>query len=321
MTLMIEGEWVTDPSARRDTDDSGTYKRKSSSFRDRVTRDGSSGFQAEPGRYHLFSAPVCPWAHRTVLMCTFKKLENVISMSQAHLGWVQSWTFTEGLDEMQPEEDQFYLTQVYRAADPTYTGTVTVPVLWDRKTKTIVNNESAEIIRMLNTEFDDFTNVRHDYCPEDKKDERDDLNEIVYDKLNNGVYRAGFAATQDAYETAARDIFETLDMLEERLDHSRYLVGDQMTEADVRLFPTLIRFDVGYYGAFKCNLRRIEDYPNLSNYTRDIYQMPGVADEVYLEKIKQGYYNIPTAGPYSIYPIGPELDYDRPHDRAARSYS
>ena len=285
-------------------------------FRDRVTRDGSSGFKAEAGRYYLVTAPSCPWAHRTVLMRKLKGLEDAIPILQSDLPKGQGWAYSRGFDDLRPVDGVFHVHQVYSAARPDFTGRATVPVLWDRETRTIVNNESSEIIRMLNSEFDEFGNRTLDLYPAALRSAIDETNAFVYDAINNGVYRCGFARTQEAYEQSFRKLFAALDRLEERLSRQRYLVGDRFTEADLRLFPTLVRFDAVYYSHFKCNLRRIADYHNLSNYTRDIYQMPGVAETVDVPRIKLGYYGgMPNLNPSGIIPLGPEQDFSAPHDR------
>ncbi len=289
-----------------------------------MTRDGkpaegrTRGFKAEPGRYHLYVSLACPWAHRTLIFRALKKLEDVISVSVVHpyMG-PDGWTFrTEdgatgdtlyGLD---------FLHQIYTMADPVYSGRVTVPVLWDKQEKTIVSNESSEIIRMLNSAFDEWGDAGVDLCPPALRGEIDDLNAFIYPAINNGVYRAGFATSQAAYEEAFHALFSALDQLEERLSTQRYLTGERVTEADWRLFTTLVRFDPVYVGHFKCNLRRIADYPNLSNYLRDLYQVPGVAGTVNLFHIKAHYYGShPTINPTGVVPLGPVLDYEAPHDR------
>jgi putative glutathione S-transferase len=276
--------------------------RLESGFRDRVTRDGSSGFKAEAGRYYLVTAPSCPWAHRTVLMRKLKGLEDAIPILQSDLPKGQGWAYSRGFDDLRPVDGVFHVHQVYSAARPGFTGRATVPVLWDRETRTIVNNESSEIIRMLNSEFEEFGDAALDLYPAVLRGAIDDTNAFVYDAINNGVYRCGFAKTQSAYE--------------QRLGRQRYLVGDRFTEADLRLFPTLVRFDAVYYSHFKCNLRRLADYRNLSNYTRDIYQMPGIVDTVDIPRIKLGYYGgMRNLNPSGIIPLGPELDFSAPHDR------
>jgi putative glutathione S-transferase len=294
----------------------GSFVRPESGFRDRVTRDGSSGFKAEVGRYYLVTAPSCPWAHRTVLMRTLKGLEDAIPILRSDLPKGQGWAYSRGFDELAPIDGVFHVHQVYSSARPGFTGRATVPVLWDRRTKTIVNNESSEIIRMMNSEFDEAGDARVDLYPPSLRRAIDETNGFIYDAINNGVYRCGFARTQTAYEQSFNKLFAALDTLEQRLNRQRYLVGDCFTEADLRLFPTLVRFDAVYYSHFKCNLRRLADYRNLSNYTRDIYQMPGVAKTVDIPRIKLGYYGgMPNLNPSGIIPLGPELDFSAPHDR------
>jgi len=314
MGMLVNGVWHDeDPST---TGSNGSFVRLESEFRDRVTRDGSSGFKAEAGRYYLVTAPSCPWAHRTVLMRKLKGLEDTIPILQSDLAKGQGWAYSRGFDDLRPVDGVFHVHQVYSAARPDFTGRATVPVLWDRETRTIVNNESSEIIRMLNSEFDEFGKTALDLYPAALRSEIDETNAFVYDAINNGVYRCGFARTQAAYEQSFRKLFAALDSLEERLGRQRYLVGDRFTEADLRLFPTLVRFDAVYYSHFKCNLRRLADYHNLTNYTRDIYQMPGVAETVDIPRIKLGYYGgMRNLNPSGIIPVGPELDFSAPHDR------
>src|SRR5690349_7722423 len=321
MGLLVEGVWH---DTWYDTSKTGGhFVRADSSFRNRITADGSSGFPAEKGRYHLYVSLACPWAHRTVIFRKLKKLENVISMSIT--SWYMGkdgWTFdqAEGStgDAINGKQK---LSEIYVAAEPRYTGRVSVPVLWDKERKTIVNNESSEIIRMLNSAFDAFTDVRTDFYPPALRAEIDRLNDIVYPNINNGVYRCGFAKTQQAYEQAFRNLFDALDEIEDILGRQRYLAGQQITEADWRLFVTLIRFDAVYYGHFKCNWRHIWDYPNLSNYTRDLYQVPGVAETVSLEHIKKHYYmSQRQVNPTGIVPLGPQLDFSAPHDRGRFSW-
>src|SRR5580698_620104 len=267
MGLLVNGAWQEDISRTKD----GQFIRPTTRFRNFVTADGSAGpsgeggFPAEAGRYHLYVSDACPWAHRTTIFRSLKKLENAISVSiTAPLYGKTGWEFGAAQGGTRDEVNgKATLAEVYLVADPHYTGRVSVPVLWDKKRRTIVNNESSEIIRMLNSAFDAFTNIHTDYYPEDLRGEIDRINDVVYPTVNNGVYRAGFATSQEAYEEAARGIFKTLDQLEERLSRQRYLAGMSMTEADWRLFTTLIRFDAVYYSHFKCNLRRIADYPNL----------------------------------------------------------
>jgi putative glutathione S-transferase len=314
MGMLVNGVWHDEDPPTMAAD--GSFVRLESGFRDRVTRDGSSGFKAEAGRYFLVTAPSCPWAHRTVLMRKLKGLEDAIPILQSDLPKGQGWAYSRGFDDLRPVDGVFHVHQVYSAARRGFTGRATVPVLWDRETRTIVNNESSEIIRMLNAEFDEFGNRALNLYPEELRSAIDETNAFVYDAINNGVYRCGFARTQAAYEQSFGKLFSALDSLEERLGRQRYLVGGQFTEADLRLFPTLVRFDAVYYSHFKCNLRRLADYHNLSNYTRDIYQMPGVAETVDIPRIKLGYYGgMRNLNPSGIIPLGPELDFSAPHDR------
>ena len=322
MGLLVDGIWQ---DTWYDTSKSGgRFERSKSQFRDFVTRDGSPaegrtrGFKAEPGRYHLYVSYACPWAHRTLIFRKLKKLENVISFSVVHHFMGENgWTFLK--EDGATGDDLYgldYLHQIYTKADPHYSGRVTVPVLWDKQTQTIVSNESAEIIRMLNEAFDEWGDPSVDLYPEALRSEIDATNDLVYDNVNNGVYRAGFATAQEAYEEAFAQLFATLDKLEDRLSRQRYLVGNRLTETDWRLFTTLVRFDPVYVGHFKCNLRRIEDYPNLSNYLRELFQVPGVAETVNMLHIKAHYYGgHKTINPTGIIPVGPEYDYTRPHDR------
>ncbi|HSC97224.1 MAG TPA: glutathione S-transferase family protein [Burkholderiales bacterium] len=299
----------------------GEFIRRDSQFRDRVTADGSSGFPAEAGRYHLYVSTACPWAHRTLIFRKLKRLENVISVSIVDpVVANEGWPFGSGKGCVPDTVNGFHhLHQVYSKAQPEYTGRVTVPVLWDREKATIVNNESSEIIRMLNSEFESFAGAHDDYYPQRLRREIDAVNKVVYENINNGVYRCGFATTQEAYERAFDALFGALDEMEARLDRSRYLVGDRITEADWRLFPTLVRFDAVYVGHFKCNLRRIEGYPNLSSYLRDLYQVPGIAETVDMDHIKRHYYaSHRHINPSGIVPKGPELDFSTPHNRARK---
>ena len=320
MGLLVNGAWQEDISRTKE----GRFIRPAPVFRNFVTRDGSpgpsgqGGFAAEPGRYHLYVSLACPWAHRTLILRALKKLEPVISVSITEpLYGKTGWEFgTEAHGTLDGVNGKATLAEIYLTADPHYTGRVSVPVLWDKKRRTIVNNESSEIIRMLNSAFDAFTDMRADYYPLALRREIDAVNDLVYPNINNGVYRAGFATTQEAYEEAAFGIFKTLDQLEDRLSRQRYLVKGQITEADWRLFTTLVRFDTVYYSHFKCNLRRIADYPNLWNYTRDLYQMPGVAETVSIDHIKRHYYGSQRqVNPTGIVPIGPSIDFFAPHDR------
>lgn len=304
--------------------DEGDFKRMESTFRHWVTADGSAGptgeagFQAEPGRYHLYISHACPWAHRTVIFRKLKKLEDVIGISVVEADMLEhGWTFDQDSDEFCDHINGYrYMYEVYQLADSNFTGQITVPVLWDKQRKTIVNNESSEIIRMLNTAFNAYTDVKTDYYPQVLQQEINAINEMIYENVNNGVYRCGFATTQKAYEHAFDRLFNTLDELEQRLSTQRYLVGDQITEADWRLFTTLVRFDAVYVGHFKCNKKRISDYQNLSNYLRELYQVPGIADTIDLQYTKRHYYYSHTSiNPTQIIPKGPDLDFTRPHDR------
>ena len=314
MGMLVNGAWFDDdPPAGG----GGQFLRPDSMFRDRVTRDGASGFKAEAGRYQLVTAPSCPWAHRTVLMRKLKRLENALPLLESDLPKGQGWAYSRGFDDLAPKDGVFHVHQVYSSAKPDYTGRATVPVLWDRETRTIVNNESPEIIRMLNSEFDEFGDASLDLYPEPLRRDIDEVNAFVYDNINNGVYRCGLAKSQAAYAAAFHKLFAALDELEHRLGRQRWLVGGRFTEADLRLFPTLVRFDTVYYVLFKCNLRRLADYHNLSNYLREIYQMPGVAETVDFEMIKLGYYGgMKHINPNGILPLGPKLDLSAPHDRA-----
>jgi putative glutathione S-transferase len=323
MGMLQEGRWVDQWYNTEET--GGRFVRRAPQFRNWITADGApgpsgdGGFKAEVGRYHLYVSLACPWAHRTLIFRALKGLEDMISVSIVH--WYMAdngWTFQPG-DGAVPDtvNSADYLHQVYTAAKPDYSGRVTVPVLWDKKTKTIVSNESPEIIRMFNSAFDGIGATPGDYYPEQLREEIDALNDRIYDAVNNGVYKAGFATTQDAYEEAVVPLFETLDWLEKRLFKQRYLTGSQIMEADWRLFTTLVRFDPVYVGHFKCNIRRIADYPNLSGYVRDLYQQPGVAATVNMEHIKNHYYaSHETVNPSRVIPMGPVVDYTAPHDRA-----
>jgi glutathionyl-hydroquinone reductase len=314
MGMLVNGVWHQEEAPTVSGD--GSFVRPQSGFRDRVTRDGSSGFKAEAGRYVLVTAPSCPWAHRTVLMRQLKGLEGAIAILQSDLPKGKGWAYSRGLDDLAPTDGVFHVHQIYSSARPDFTGRATVPVLWDRKRRTIVNNESSEIIRMLNSEFDEFGDAAVDLYPEALRSEIDPINALIYESINDGVYRCGFARSQQAYEASFRRLFAALDEIEQRLGRQRHLVGDRFTEVDLRLFPTLVRFDAVYYSHFKCNLRRIADYHNLSNYLREIYQMPGVAETVDMPGIKLGYYGgMRNLNPSGIIPLGPELDFAAPHDR------
>lgn len=326
MGLLIEGKWHTD---WYDTKASGgRFVRQDSHFRNWVTVDGQagitgkSGFKAEPNRYHLYVSLACPWAHRTLIYRALKGLEDMISVSVVHPFMADNgWTFHEdeevGVNVIPDLIHQAqYLHQIYTAALPDYTGRVTVPILWDKQTNRIVSNESADIIRMFNSAFDQVGAIKADFYPEELQSEIDTLNDVVYESINNGVYRAGFATTQEAYEEALTSLFNALDTLEETLSQQRYLLGEKITEADWRLFTTLVRFDAVYVGHFKCNLRRLVDYPNLWAYVRELYQMPKVAQTVYMHDIKQHYYaSHATINPTGVVPLGPIIDFSLPHQR------
>lgn len=322
MGLLVEGKWHQKWEDGRIRD--GRFVRSQSQFRDWVTADGSPapgrerGFKAEPGRYHLFVAYACPWAHRTLIFRVLKKLEDAISVSVVdYFMGDDGWTFVERDGSTgDPLYGSDFLHQIYTRADPHYSGRVTVPVLWDKKQETIVSNESSEIIRMFNGAFDEWGDASLDFYPAELRSDIDRWNDRIYEAVNNGVYKCGFARSQEAYEEAFAALFEALDEVEAQLARSRYLVGDRLTEADWRLFTTLARFDPVYVGHFKCNLRRIADYQNLSNYLRELYQMPGIAETVNMFHIKQHYYGShESVNPTRIVPVGPEIDYTRPHDR------
>jgi len=301
-----------------ETDEGGRFVRQVSRFRDWVTADGSSGYRAEPGRYHLYVSRACPWAHRSIIVRRLKGLEDVISMSVVDpIRDERGWRFGEGRGfSPDPVNGFSYLAEAYRATDPDFAGRVTVPVLWDRETGRIVSNESADVIRMLNSAWDAWGDASLDLYPDDLRDEIDAINERVYRDVNNGVYRAGFATTQEAYEEAFDALFARLEELDRLLLERRYLAGDRVTLADWRLFTTLIRFDSVYVGHFKCNLRRIVDHAALWPYLRELYQWPGVADTVDFDHIKRHYYvTHDSINPTGIVPKGPELDLTRPHDR------
>ncbi|SNB75495.1 putative glutathione S-transferase [Arboricoccus pini] len=317
MGLLVDGVWQ---DVWYDTESqAGRFVRQASGFRDWLTApgarapDGTRAFPAQAGRYHLYVSLACPWAHRTLIMRALKGLEGMIGVSVVN--WLMrehGWTFEPGPDVVADDLlGARYLYEIYKAADPHYSGRVTVPVLWDKEERTIVSNESAEILRMLNQAFDGLGARPGDYYPPPLQEEIEALNARIYDTLNNGVYKAGFATTQAAYEEAIQPLFATLDWLEERLARQRFLTGTALTEADIRLFTTLIRFDAVYVGHFKCNLRRLADYHNLSAYLRDIYQWPGIAPTVNFRHIKNHYYQShPTINPTGIVPLGPLLDLD-----------
>ena len=322
MGLLVEGKWSTDWYDTKVTD--GRFVRQSAGFRNWITTDGSAGssgeggFKAETGRYHLYVSLACPWAHRTLIFRALKGLEEMISVSvvNAFMG-DKGWTFEDG-DNVVPDtiNNKTYLYEIYLEAQHDYTGRVTVPILWDKERKTIVSNESSEIIRMFNSAFDDVGAKQGDYYPKSLRHQIDELNDLIYPSVNNGVYRAGFATTEKAYEEAVADVFKALDFLENHLENRRYLIGSQTTEADWRLLTTLLRFDSVYYGHFKCSLRRIIDYPNLWGYARDLYQLPGIANTVNVDNIKQHYYGShESINPTRIVPVGPVIDFTQPHTR------
>jgi glutathionyl-hydroquinone reductase len=323
MGLLIDGEWH---DRWYDTKSSGgRFKRQQSSYRNWVTADGSpgpsgkGGFPAESGRYHLYVSYACPWAHRTLILRKLKGLEEHIGVSVVHpLMKGDGWTFATDFPGATGDSllGKRFLREIYQAADPQATTRVTVPVLWDKQRQTIVSNESAEIIRMLNSAFDRLTGNRLDFYPAALRDRIDAVNEAVYDNVNNGVYKAGFATTQEAYDEAVTALFDELDRLDERLSRQRYLAGDRITEADWRLFTTLARFDPVYVGHFKCNLRRLMDYPHLWPYARELYQWPGVAETVRFDHIKFHYHaSHETVNPHGIVPKGPLVDFAAPHGR------
>jgi glutathionyl-hydroquinone reductase len=322
MGLLVDGVWNDEWYDTQST--GGRFLRPASRFRSWVTPDGSAGslgeagFAAEAGRYHLYVALGCPWAHRTLIFRKLKRLESAVSLSivEPQMG-EEGWEFGSGEGAIPDTINGMKrLADIYLLADPRYTGRVTVPVLWDKKRRTIVNNESAEIIRMFNSAFSAVSDAGIDYYPVELRAEIDRINAFVYETINNGVYRAGFATTQHAYEEAFHALFEALDVIEEILSRQRYLVGARPTEADWRLFTTLVRFDAVYYSHFKCNLRRIVDYPNLGNYLRDLSQQPGVAETVNMAHIKRTYYGgLRNINPTGIVPLGPALDFAAPHDR------
>jgi putative glutathione S-transferase len=322
MGLLVEGQWHDAWYETKST--GGRFVRTDSAFRNWITADGGAGptgvegFKAEAGRYHLYVSLACPWAHRTLIMRALKGLEDTISVSVVH--WLmleRGWTFADGPGVIADTINHAaFLHQIYTLADPRYTGRATVPVLWDKRRRTIVNNESSEIIRMLNSAFDAIGAKPGDYYPQTRRSDIDAVNARIYETLNNGVYKAGFATTQAAYEEAIGPLFETLGWLDQQLASRRFLFGDIPTEADIRLFTTLVRFDAVYVGHFKCNLRRLSDYPNASAYARDLYQWPGIAGTVNFEHIKRHYYQSHRSiNPSGIVPVGPTLDFTSPHGR------
>lgn len=314
MSGMVDGRWVASLPAAEEIEN-GRFVRMDSLFRNAVSPDPQAQFPAEGGRYHLWVAWGCPWAGRTLAIRALKGLEDLIPawFALAAFDGAEGWSYDAGPAPF--DSGPYPLHHVYSRAVPNYTGKVTVPTLWDSLTGRIVSNESSEIIRMFNSAFDHLTGNRLDLYPVDLRPQIDEWNDYIYPRINNGVYRAGFATTQAAYDEAARELFDALDTADRHLQGQRYLAGEYCTEADWRLFATLVRFDIGYYGAFKCNLRRIEDYPALSNYLRELYQWPGIAPTVSLETIRRDYYGLANVNPSRIVPIGPLVDLTRPHDR------
>lgn len=317
MGLLVDGQWVDQWYDTKKT--GGRFVRTQTQFRNWITADGSAGptgqagYKAETNRYHLYVSLACPWASRTLMIRTLKGLEDMISISVVHpLMLEHGWTFEEGEGVIgDPIFKARYLHEIYTAVKPDYTGRVTVPVLFDKKTKTIVNNESSEIIRMLNTAFDDLGAKPGNYVPDQWLEEIDTVNDFVYHRINNGVYKAGFATKQEVYEEEVAALFEALDQMEERLAGQDYLVGNRLTEADIRLFTTLVRFDAVYFGHFKCNLKPLTAYPKLWAYTKRIYQLPGMAQTVNFDHIKRHYYGShKTINPTGVIPMGPTLDWD-----------
>ena len=322
MGLLVNGKWQD--KWYETEENKGRFIRSASQFRNWVTADGTAGpsgragFKAEAGRYHLYVSHACPWANRTLIFRRLKGLEDMISLSVVHWHMAEEgWTFADGEGVIEDSVNHAeFLREVYLAADSNYTGRVTVPVLWDKINKTIVSNESAEIIRMFNSAFDDIGALEGDYYPEDLRKEIDALNDRIYDSVNNGVYKSGFATSQEAYEEAVIPLFETLDWLDERLAKQRFLLGENTTEADWRLFTTLVRFDPVYVGHFKCNIRQLRDYSNLWAYTRDLYQHEGIAELINMHHIKHHYYGShATINPTGVVPLGPEIDFMAAHTR------
>jgi len=317
MTFLVDGELR--PEGLGQTGDDGSFDRIETTFRDRVRDDPDARFQPEAGRYHLYVARACPWAHGAVLTRKLLGLEDAITMDVVEpYRDERGWQFSPEKPGCTPDtvNGADYLSEVYLAADPDYTGKVSVPVLWDREEGTIVNNESIEVMRTLASEFREFAGTDLDLYPAGRRDEIDDAVDQLYEPINNGVYRAGFAQTQEAYERAVAALFDALDHWEAVLDDQRYLLGEELTLADLRLFATLVRFDPVYYVHFKCSVRRLVDYPNLWNYTKELYQLPGVAETVNVDHIKEHYYTThESVNPKRIVPVGPDVDYTEPHDR------
>lgn len=312
MGLIVNGQWVDKWYPTEESE--GEFVRQDSRFRHSISSQQGTTYKPEKGRYHLYVSLACPWAHRTLIFRKIKQLEDIVSVSVVEPKMLENgWQFGENGDGLYSLD---YMYQLYLKGAPDYQGRVTVPVLWDKKTETIVNNESAEIIRIFNTAFNDLTGNHDDYYPEALRDDVDRINERIYDTVNNGVYRAGFATTQVAYNKAYNALFDTLDWLEERLGAQRYVVGNDITEADWRLFTTLIRFDAVYHGHFKCNRQKLSEFSNISHYLRALYQMPGVKETVDLEYTKTHYYGShATINPTGIIPLGPNENFDLPHNR------
>ncbi len=309
--LLADGKWV---SSRTQEDAQGKFIRPSTTFRNQITADGSSGFKAESGRYHLYISWACPWAHRTAIMRKLKGLEDAISLSVVHPEiYDNGWEFSDEPGCIPDSVNHAsYLWEIYLKADANYSGRVTVPVLWDKQTGTIINNESREIIRMFDTQFEGIAN----FYPDELREAIDQTIDAIYQPINNGVYRAGFATTQMAYEEGVTDLFNALDYWDEVLGKQRYLCGDRITEADWCMFTTLLRFDAVYYGHFKCNLRHLWDYSNLWNYLKALYQLPGVKETCNLDHIKRHYYKShDKINPTRIVPKGPLIDFESPHNR------
>ncbi|ACK69113.1 Glutathione S-transferase domain protein [Gloeothece citriformis PCC 7424] len=308
--MMIEGQWTTEEYQK---DTQGRFLRNPTTFRNWIRSNNSSEFKVEPNRYHLYVSYACPWAHRTLIMRKLKGLENVISLSIVNPLMINDgWTF-EPFEGSTPDtvNGTKYLREVYAKADPQYTGRVTVPVLWDKQTHTIVNNESREIIRMFDVEFDQLAEHQINFCPPDLKEQIDQTIDAIYNPINNGVYRAGFAKSQEAYEEAIKELFEALNYWDNVLKKQSYLCGDIVTEADWCMFTTLLRFDAVYYVHFKCNLHHLWDYPNLWNYFKRLYHFPGVKETCNLEQIKQHYYRShPHINPSGLVPTGPILNFE-----------
>ncbi len=323
MGLLIDGKWHDNWYDTEKT--GGAFKRQESQFRNWITADGSAGpsgdggFKAEAGRYHLYVSHACPWAHRTLIFRSLKGLADLIDVSVVHPDMMSDgWTFDTDFDGATGDRqfDLPFARDIYTRANPTFTGRVTVPILWDKERGTIVSNESSEIIRMFNSAFDGITGNTDDYWPENLRAAIEPINDRIYDTVNNGVYKSGFATTQDAYDAAVVPLFDSLDWIEEILSRNRYLTGDRVTEADWRLLTTLLRFDLVYHLHFKCNRRRIVDYPNLWAYTRELYQWEGVAETVHFDHIVRHYhYSHDSINPHRIIPINPIIDWMAPHGR------